>query len=191
MDVGIAPPGIINTIGSAACCAMLLGLDHAATLDAMAIGGGLAGWCPVGAVYHDGASVKPLLHGAWPSGIGVLAARYATGGMTGPRTLMRRLFSEIGPDRLAAAMAIRIAVRAYIMRAVVKTAQPTRPINARFHIDYGAALAGAGVDVILPEHSNRFDDYFTPAVVAAYCDLVMQIESEAEVDWLLAPFVGA
>jgi 2-methylcitrate dehydratase PrpD len=97
-DVGIAPPGIINTIGSAAGCAMLQGLDHAGILEAMAIGGGLAGWCPVGAVYDEGATVKPLLHGAWPAAIGVLSARYAAGGMTGPVKVLESpmgLFSSL------------------------------------------------------------------------------------------------
>lgn len=97
-DVGIAPPGIINTIGSAAGCAMLLGLSHAQTLEAMAIGGGLSGWCPVGAVYDEGATIKPMLHGAWPASIGVLAARYAQGGMTGPVKVLESpmgLFSSL------------------------------------------------------------------------------------------------
>ncbi|MEP6869281.1 MAG: hypothetical protein ABJA20_12265, partial [Novosphingobium sp.] len=78
--------------------------------------------------------------------------------------LMGQLFRDIGPERLAAAKAIRICVPAYIMPAVVKTSPPTSPNNARFHINYCAALAGTGIDVILPEHSNRFDDFFTPAV---------------------------
>jgi 2-methylcitrate dehydratase PrpD len=97
-DVGIAPPGIINTIGSAAGCAMLLGLNHAQILEAMAIGGGLAGWCPVGAVYDEGATIKPMMHGAWPASIGVLAARYAQGGMTGPVKVLESpmgLFSSL------------------------------------------------------------------------------------------------
>ncbi|MDO7836375.1 MmgE/PrpD family protein [Sphingobium sp. HBC34] len=173
--------------------------------------------------------------------------------------LMGKLYRDIGPERLAAAQAIRIAVPAYIMPAVVKTTPPTSPNNARFHINYCAALAGTGVDVILPEHSNRFDAYFTPAVadllgrislvlepdfihyaecrievdeagdspvtvegkaprgapdnplgeagvrekfarlvshrmesteITTYCDRVMQLEKEADVDWLLTPFIG-
>ena len=97
-EVGIAPPGIINTIGSAAGCAMLLGLSHAQVLEAMAIGGGLAGWSPVGAVYDEGATVKPMIHGAWPASVGVLAARYAQGGMTGPVKVLEStmgLFSSL------------------------------------------------------------------------------------------------
>jgi 2-methylcitrate dehydratase PrpD len=97
-EVGIAPPGIINTIGSAAGCGLLQGLDHARLLEGMAIGGGLSGWCPVGAVYDEGATVKPMLHGGWPASIGVLAARYAAGGMTGPVGLLESpmgLFSSL------------------------------------------------------------------------------------------------
>lgn len=107
-DVGIAPPGIINTIGSAAGCALLADLDHAAVLEAMAIGGGLAGWCPVGAVYDEGATVKPMMHGAWPAGIGVLAARYAEGGMTGPVKVLESamgLFSSLATRYDAARIA--------------------------------------------------------------------------------------
>lgn len=78
-------------------------------------------------------------------------------------------------------------MKPYTEMAITPPAIP----NAMGSAAAAAIISGTGVDVILPEHSDGFDDYFTPAVVAAYCDLVMQIESEAEVDWLLAPFVGA
>ncbi|MDF8334926.1 MmgE/PrpD family protein [Novosphingobium cyanobacteriorum] len=306
-EMAITPPAIPNAMGSAAAAAIISGAGEAEVRNAMGIGMALATWGPAELTFGDGGTVKPMLHGSMPASVGVTSARYAMGGMTGPRTLMEsdiglyatigrgykrwalvnpegfhldeprrklhascgythmaidlmgRLFREMGPERLAAARAIRIAVPAYIMPAVVKTAPPTSPNNARFHINYCAALAGTGIDVILPEHSNRFDDFFTPAVadlmcrislvlepsfvhyaecrieveeadgavvtvegkaprgapdnplgeqgvrekfarlvghrmsatdIATYCDRVMQLEREADVDWLLAPFVG-
>ncbi|MEO7915593.1 MAG: MmgE/PrpD family protein [Novosphingobium sp.] len=133
MDVGIAPPGIINTIGAAAGNALLMGLDHAATLEAMAIGGGLAGWCPVGAVYDDGCSAKPLLHGAWPAGIAVLAARYAAGGMTGPVAVLE------APMGLFATLATHYEASAIADPGVWHLANPRR----KFHAACGYTHAGA------------------------------------------------
>lgn len=139
MDVGIAPPGIINTIGSAAGCAMLMSLDQAGTLEAMAIGGGLAGWCPVGAVYDDGASVKPLLHGAWPAGIAVLAARYAAGGMTGPVAVLE------APMGLFATLATHYEAKAVSNPGVWHLANPRR----KYHAACGYTHAGADALVAL------------------------------------------
>ncbi|HEY6868944.1 MAG TPA: MmgE/PrpD family protein [Novosphingobium sp.] len=140
MDVGIAPPGIINTIGSAAGAAMLMGLDHAATLEAMAIGGGLAGWCPVGAVYDDGASVKPLLHGAWPAGIAVLAARYAAGGMTGPVAVLE------SPMGLFATLATHYEADAIIRPGMWHLANPRRKYHA------ACGYTHAGTDALVALH---------------------------------------
>ena len=78
--------------------------------------------------------------------------------------LMGQLHRDIGPNALAAAREIRIFTPAYIMPAVVKTDPPSSPNNARFHINYCAALAAKGVDVILPDHSLRFTEWFTPDV---------------------------
>ena len=131
-DVGIAPPGIINTIGSAAGCAMLLGLDHGAILEAMAIGGGLSGWCPVGAVYDEGATIKPMMHGAWPASIGVLAARYAQGGMTGPVKVLE------SPMGLFSSLATHFDEKQIIDPGVWHLANPRR----KFHSACGYTHAG-------------------------------------------------
>ncbi|MDO7836374.1 MmgE/PrpD family protein [Sphingobium sp. HBC34] len=140
MDVGIAPPGIINTIGAAAGNAMLMGLDHAGTLEAMAIGGGLAGWCPVGAVYDDGASVKPLLHGGWPAGIAVLSARYAAGGMTGPVAVLE------SPMGLFATLATHFEPASIIDPGVWHLANPRRKYHA------ACGYTHAGTDALVALH---------------------------------------
>ena len=102
---------------------------------------------------------------------------------------MGQLYREIGPERLAAAQAIRIFAPAYIMPAVVKTEPPTSPNNARFHVNYCAALAATGVNVILPEHSADFATHFSPHVaelmgrITVLCDdnFVHYSESRIEV----------
>lgn len=87
-EVGIAPIGIPSTIGSAAAAARLLNLDAGQTLHAMAIAGGLAGWCPAEAVFGSGGTLKPYLFGSQPGATGITAAFYARRGMTGPLRLL-------------------------------------------------------------------------------------------------------
>jgi 2-methylcitrate dehydratase PrpD len=211
-EMAITPPAIPNAMGSAAAACIVSGGGGDAIRNAMAIGLTLATWGPAELTFGDGGTVKPMLHGSMPASEGVTAARYAMGGLTGPRMLlesdiglyatigrqikrwaieaptfwhldeprrklhaacgythtsidlMGQLHREIGQDRLASAREIRVYAPAYIMPAVVKTAPPSTPNNARFHLNYCAALAGTGVDVILPEHSNDFTGHFTPGV---------------------------
>jgi 2-methylcitrate dehydratase PrpD len=213
-EMAITPPAMPNAMGAAAAAAIVSGADGAQVRAAMGIGLSLATWGPAELTFGDGGTVKPMLHGSMPASVGVTAARYAMGGMSGPRTLlesdiglyatigrqikhwaieaptfwhldeprrklhaacgythsaidlMGRLYREIGSEALAAAREIRVFVPAYIMPAVVKTDPPSSPNNARFHINYCAALAGRGVDVILPEHSLDFERFFTPEVEA-------------------------
>lgn len=87
-DSALVPVGIPSSIGAAAAAAHLLGLDEAQTLHAMAIAGGLAGWCPAEVIFGQGGSMKPLLFGAQPGATGVTAALYARQGMTGPPALL-------------------------------------------------------------------------------------------------------
>lgn len=87
-EVGMVPVGMPSAIGAAAAAARLLGLDRARTLEAMAIAGGMAGWCPAEVIFGDGGTMKPLLFGAQPAEVGVTAALYARNGMTGPRRLL-------------------------------------------------------------------------------------------------------
>ncbi|APO70728.1 MmgE/PrpD family 2-methylcitrate dehydratase protein (plasmid) [Rhizobium gallicum] len=92
-SVGIAPPGIVNSIGSAAAGAIVKGLPIEQLQNAMAIGAALSGWCPAEVIFGQGGTVKPMMHGSWPASVGLLASRYAEGGMTGP---LRILESDIG-----------------------------------------------------------------------------------------------
>ena len=213
-EMAITPPAVPNAMGSAAAATIVSGGQEEQVRNAMGIALSLATWGPAELTFGDGGTVKPMLHGSMPASEGVTAARYAMGGMTGPRgllesdiglyatigrkikrwaieeppfwhldeprrklhaacgythsaiDLMGQLYHELGPEKLAAAREIRIFVPAYIMPAVVKTDPPSSPNNARFHINYCAALAGRGVDVILPEHSLQFAERFTPDVEA-------------------------
>ncbi len=229
-EMAITPPAIPNAMGSAAAAAIVSGGDSDAIRNAMAMGLTLATWGPAELTFGDGGTVKPMLHGSMPASEGVTAARYAMGGLTGPRTLlesdiglyatigrqikrwaieaptfwhldeprrklhaacgythtaidlMGQLYRQIGPERLASAREIRIFAPAYIMPAVVKTAPPTNPNNARFHINYCAALAATGVDVILPEHSLEFEGHFT-AEVASVMERIRVVLDEAFVHY--------
>ncbi|APO70727.1 MmgE/PrpD family 2-methylcitrate dehydratase protein (plasmid) [Rhizobium gallicum] len=206
MDVAIAPPGIINSIGSACGSGLLWGLDANTLAEAMALGGALAGWCPVGAVYDDGGTAKPLLHGAWPASTGLLAARYARAGMTGPVGLLESrigLFATLAHDfdpraisdpgswhlanprrklhaacgythagtdavvglrrrlggRLLEAEEIVIRVPFYTFRAVSKDGPPKSRTQARFHLQFSAALAAIGEDRVRPTHGTDYLDW--------------------------------
>ncbi len=92
-EAGLVPVGIPSAIGSATAAAHLLRLDERQTLQAMAIAGTLAGWCPAEVIFGAGGTVKPMLHGAQPGETGVTAAFYARQGMTGPASLLE---SKIG-----------------------------------------------------------------------------------------------
>lgn len=87
-EVGMVPVGMPSTIGAAAAAAHLMELDTEQTLNALAIAGSLAGWCPAEVIFGQGGTVKPMLFGAQPADTGVTAARYAQAGMTGPKDLL-------------------------------------------------------------------------------------------------------
>lgn len=87
-EAGLVPVGIPSTFGAAAAAAHLLDLNEEQTLNALAIAGGLAGWCPAEVIFGNGGSVKPMLFGAQPADVGVTAAYYARAGMTGPQDLL-------------------------------------------------------------------------------------------------------
>ncbi len=92
-ETGITPPGVINSIGSAGAASAILGLDEERTTQALAVAGALAGWCPTEVIFGDGGTVKPMLFGAWPASVGMLAAQYACHGVSGPSHLLE---SRIG-----------------------------------------------------------------------------------------------
>jgi len=87
-EVGIVPVGIPSSIGAAAAASRLLELNHVQTCHAMAIAGGMAGWCPAEVIFGNGGTMKPLLFGAQPATVAVKAAFDARCGMTGPLQLL-------------------------------------------------------------------------------------------------------
>ena len=87
-EMAMVPVGIPSTFGAATVASHLLGLDEEKTLQAMAIAGSLAGWCPAEVIFGNGGSVKPLLFGAQPADVGITAALHARAGMTGPSGLL-------------------------------------------------------------------------------------------------------
>lgn len=77
---------------------------------------------------------------------------------------------ERGPEVFCGSR-VEIRMPAYVLPAVAKSRPPATANEARFHVQYCVALAIAGADVILPEHSVRFDDRL-PGVL----DLMRSIE---------------
>jgi 2-methylcitrate dehydratase PrpD len=196
-----------------------MGFDQPKILGAMSIGGAFAGWCPVGAVYDDGGTIKPMLHGAWPAGVGVTAARYAAAGVTGPVLLLeskigllstlafgyepqaisdpgvwhlanprRKLHAACGYTHAAtdtvarlqrkmgkallSAREINIKVPLYTFRAVSKSAPPTTSTQARFHLQYCAALAAIGEDRVRPRHGWQMADYLARPDISALLSII-------------------
>jgi 2-methylcitrate dehydratase PrpD len=92
-QVGISSEGIPSTIGVSALTSVALGSTEGQLANALGIAGTLAGWCPVEVLFGHGGSIKPIMFGAWPASVGMLAARYARAGITGPSRLLE---SEVG-----------------------------------------------------------------------------------------------
>jgi len=92
-EVGISSEGIPSTIGVSALTSVALGLSADQAAEALAIAGTLAGWCPVEVLFGVGGTVKPMMFGAWPATVGMMAGRYAKAGMTGPTHLLE---SKVG-----------------------------------------------------------------------------------------------
>lgn len=87
-QAGLVTPGLVNSFGAAAAVARLRGLSSESTLQAMAIAGAIAGWCPAEVIFGSGGTIKPLLFGAAPASVGIRAAGYAAHGITGPASLL-------------------------------------------------------------------------------------------------------
>lgn len=123
-EMALVPVGIPSSIGAAVVAAHLLDLNEPQTVHAMAIAGGLAGWCPAEVIFGDGGTVKPMLFGAQPADVGVTAAYYARAGMTGPRNL---LDSKVGYFATAST-AGRLDASAWVGRWALK--EPRRKLHA-------------------------------------------------------------
>lgn len=92
-DVGIASPGIPNTLGSSVVAGLALGLGRDEIVAALGIAGTMAGWCPAETLTGRGGTIKPIMFGGWPASVGIQAAKYARHGVTGPLWLLE---SEVG-----------------------------------------------------------------------------------------------
>ena len=91
-DVAIGPCGIPNAIACAATAARLLGLGEQELGEALAIAGATASWNGAETFYGDGGTVKPMMLGGWPPTPGMIGARYAAAGITGPERLLESKF---------------------------------------------------------------------------------------------------
>jgi 2-methylcitrate dehydratase PrpD len=91
-DVAIGPCGIPNAIACAAAAARLLDLSEQQLGEALAIAGAVAAWNGAETFYGDGGTVKPMMLAGWPPSPGMIAARYAAAGITGPERLLESKF---------------------------------------------------------------------------------------------------
>lgn len=208
-DTGIAPPGIPSTLGAAAVAARLLNLDAEGAARTIAIAGALASWCPAEVIFGDGGTIKPMLFGAMPGGIGLMAARYAAAGLSGPP---RILDSQIG---FYATVARRFDPAALTDDAIWHLATPRRKLHAccgyiHSALDTVVALRNDGVSVadareirinmpayILPVISKpqapttpneaRFHAEFMLSVAAHGVDAILPEHSIGMRDWLARP----
>jgi len=147
-EAGMVPVGVPSSIGSAAVAASLHGLTPEATLQAMAIAGATAGWCPAEVIFGQGGTMKPLLFGAQPALCGLTAARFAQQGMTGPIQLLESklgYFSSSSTDG-------RLEPRALPSWALE---QPRRKLHACCGYIHSAADAAALVRARLGDDMRR------------------------------------
>lgn len=71
---------------------------------------------------------------------------------------------------------IRIAMPSYVLPAVSKREPPVTANDARFHVGWCVALAAAGADVILPEHSVEFETHLRRPEIRALLPNVEIVE---------------
>lgn len=158
-DVGMVPVGLPSAIGSAAAAARLLELNEEQTLNAMAIAGGLAGWCPAEVIFGQGGTMKPLLFGAQPAEAGVTAAHYARNGMTGPAGLLESKLGYIATTALGNHLDTGPWESDWALQ------QPRRKLHAccgylhcavdavgKLRAEFGAALAQGRLEVRVPAY---------------------------------------
>ncbi len=114
---GIHATHAAGVIGAATVAARLMGLDEATTLGAMGIAGSSAGGLLE--FLSTGASTKRL-HPGLASHAGIVAARLAAAGATGPSTVLE------GPAGLWAALSSRPADPDRVLRGLAETWEVTR-----------------------------------------------------------------
>lgn len=123
-ETGMIPVGIPATFGVAATASRLLRLTEAQTTQAIAIAGALAGWNPAEVFFGNGGSIKPMVIGAWPGSVGILAARYAAAGMSGPERILE---SKVG---YYATVSTGIDYDAVLDRSLWYLSRPKRKMHA-------------------------------------------------------------
>jgi 2-methylcitrate dehydratase PrpD len=166
-ETGMTQVGIANAIGAAAAAGKLFGFDRQGMLDAMGTAGALAGWAPAEVVFGEGNLVKPMLFGAWPASVGLMAAMYAKEGINGSSRLLE---SNIGYYATVA--------RSHDAEVVLnftdwRLAQPRRKLHAccgytHSAIDLVAKLRRDGVDFqAAREIRIHVPAYIVPAVSKA------------------------
>lgn len=162
-ETGMAPPGIPSTFGAAAAAARLLKLDADGIGRAIAIAGALASWCPAEVIFGDGGTIKPMLFGSMPGSVGIMAARYAAAGLSGP---LRILDSAVG---FYATVARRFDAAA-LTDDTWHLAAPRRKLHAccgyvHSALDTVIALRHEGVDVAgAREIRVRMPGYILPVI---------------------------
>jgi len=82
-----------------------------------------------------------------------------------PVDAIGQLRAKYGHDLQGAMLEVRIAP--YVVDAVSKSAPPSSPNDARFHLQYCAALALCGADAIEPAHSIAIERHLARPEVAA------------------------
>lgn len=87
-ECGMVPVGVPSSVGSAAVAGRLFRLDRRQMREALAIAAALAGWCPAETIFGQGSTIKPMLFGGSPASTGLMAARYARAGLTGPPAIL-------------------------------------------------------------------------------------------------------
>jgi len=158
-ETGMVPVGVPSAIGAAAAAARLLDLDETQTLHAMAIAGGLSGWCPAEVIFGAGGSMKPLLFGAQPAAVGVTAAQYARHGMTGPARLLESPLGYLATSSTGGGMDTRPWDTEWALQ------QPRRKLHAccgylhsavdavgQLRARLGAALSAGALEVRVPPY---------------------------------------
>ncbi|WP_241238332.1 MmgE/PrpD family protein [Nocardioides pantholopis] len=157
---GLHATMVAGVFSSAAVAARLMGLDAATTTQALGIAGSQAGGLL--AFLATGASTKQL-HPGFASQAGILAARLAAAGATGPDTVFD------GPHGVYDALATGPVDTGVILRGLGETWETTRigikpwPTCQLAHATMAAATAaldaaGAGVDEVEALHAQVHPD---------------------------------
>ncbi|MQA92779.1 MAG: hypothetical protein GEU90_21580 [Gemmatimonas sp.] len=161
---GFHPTGVCNAFGSAMTAGVLLGLDEKRLVDAIGIVGSMAGGLLE--FYTDGAMTKRL-HGGHPASCGVMAAKLASHGFTGPATVFEGPFGALRayageatrPDEITRGLGTDFKILA--------TAQKYYPMNFATHGAIDAVRRIMEREGLAPEQIARVAVHVRPFVAEA------------------------